>query len=216
MTRDVTGIHTTGPLVIGLTGPIASGKSTVAEMFRERGAEIIDADHVYHVLIKPHSPLLKSIVDRFGGAVLTEGGDLNRPALASMVFGNPAALADLDRITHPAVVAAVRRRIAQSTAPYVVVEAVKLVQSGLASDVNSLWLITADEDTRIRRLMLRNGLSREEASKRVLVAVDTLPGEVAPDVIIDTSGSLASTRDAVDAAWSTLLESHARDDRAKA
>jgi dephospho-CoA kinase len=216
MTTDVSGADQATPLVIGLTGPIASGKSTISAMLRERGAEVIDADQVYHSLIEPRSPLLQSIADRFGPAVLNENGALNRAALASIVFTDPTALADLDRITHPAVVAAVRRKVAQSTAPFIVIEAVKLVQSGLTADVDSLWLITADPDTRTRRLMTRNGLNWDEALKRVRAGSDQLPPRVHPDVILDTSGSLASTRNAVDAAWSTLLESHSRDRRLKA
>lgn len=211
MTRVVRGAERDAPLVIGLTGPIASGKSTVAEMLREHGADIVDADRVYHSLVKPQTPLLRAIVDRFGRAVLLVSGELNRSALAAIVFDDPKALADLDRITHPAVVAAVRRRIARSNAPYVVVEAVKLAQSGLAADVDSLWLISADQDTRIGRLMSRNGLSRDEARKRVLGGGAPLPFGTHPDVVIDDSGSLAATRDAVDAAWRALLESSSQD-----
>jgi dephospho-CoA kinase len=166
---------------------------------------------VYHSLIKPQMPLLRDIVDRFGPTVLRENGELNRSALASIVFDDPDALADLDRITHPAVVAAVRRRIGRSNAPIVVVEAVKLAQSGLAADVNSLWLITADSETRIDRLMSRSGLSREEARKRVLAGGAPLPFGTHPDVVIDDSGSLAATRNAVDAAWRVLLESSSQD-----
>lgn len=213
MTASSSARKTSDPLVIGLTGPIASGKSTVAEMLRERGAEIIDADQVYHSLVRAHSPLLGAIATRFGPEVIRADGELDRPALASIVFNDPTALTDLDRITHPAVVAEVRHRLAQSTADYVVVEAVKLTQSGLAADVDSLWLIQAAPEMRVHRLMMRNGLGQTEARPRVFSAGNPLSADVQVDVTIDTSGSLASTRNAVDAAWITLLESRSRDCR---
>src|SRR5215213_8834537 len=115
------------PFVIGLTGPIASGKSTVADLLRRRGAEVIDADQVYRSLLQPRSELWRQVVERFGPAIVRSDGEIDRAALGGVVFADPAALADLDRITHPAVVTEVRRRIARSTAPLIVLEAVKLV-----------------------------------------------------------------------------------------
>ena len=123
--------------MIGLTGPIASGKSTVADLLRQRGAEVIDADRVYRSLLAPGSTLWRRVVERFGSAIVGPDGEIDRAALADIVFADPEALADLDRITHPAVVAEIRSRIARASSPLVVLEAVKLVQSGLASDVDA-------------------------------------------------------------------------------
>jgi dephospho-CoA kinase len=127
-------------------------------MLRQRGAEVVDADLVYRSLLAPGSTLWKRVVERFGPAIVGSDGDIDRAALADIVFTDPEALADLDRITHPAVIAEIRGRIAQTRSPFVVLEAVKLVQSGLTSDVDALWFITADPETRLCRLMSRSGV----------------------------------------------------------
>ena len=210
MTRDVgeasqRGISDSSPFVIGLTGPIASGKSTVAELLRQRGAEVIDADRVYRSLLQPRSELWRRIVERFGSGIVRSDGEIDRAELGGVVFADPEALADLDRITHPAVVAEVRTRIGRSHAPLIVLEAVKLVQSGLASDVDALWFVNADSETRLRRLMSRSGLDEASARARIAAAPDTVPEGVDVGATIDNSGDLASTaaaiEDALQAVW---------------
>jgi dephospho-CoA kinase len=191
----------TPPYVIGLTGPIASGKSTIAEMLRQRGAEIIDADHVYRCLMAPGSALWTRVVEQFGPAIVRADGDIDRAALAAIVFADPQALADLEQITHPAVIAEIRDQIARSGAPVIVLEAVKLAQSGLASDVDALWFITADPETRLRRLMSRSGMDQAQARARIAAAPDTVPEGVRLDATIDNSNDFASTALAVDDAW---------------
>jgi dephospho-CoA kinase len=198
------------PFVIGLTGPIASGKSTVAELLRERGAEVIDADRVYRSLLAPRSALWRRVVEQFGPAIVRSDGEIDRVALASMVFTDPEALADLDRITHPAVVKEIRTRIAKTKAPLVVLEAVKLVQAGLAPEVDALWFITADPETRLRRLMSRSGMDEASARARIAAAPDTVPAGVVVDATIDSSGDLESTSSAVDEAWRAVSSAMAR------
>jgi dephospho-CoA kinase len=215
MTDDGAGVGQWGssgrsPLVIGLTGPIASGKSTVAELLRQRGAAVIDADRVYRSLLQPESDLWRQIVERFGPGIVGLDGEIDRVALGGVVFADPAALADLDRITHPAVVTEVRRRIARSTAPLIVLEAVKLMQSGLASDVDALWFIGADPDTRLQRLMSRSGMDEASARARIAAAPDTVPAGVDVDATIDNSGDLASTAAAIDDAWRAMRSGSVR------
>ncbi len=214
MTQDDAGTQRrTGdasPFVIGLTGPIASGKSTVAELLRQRGADVIDADRVYRSLLQPGSGLWRQVVARFGPEIVGPAGEIDRAALGGVVFADPEALADLDRITHPAVVAEVRTRIARSTAPFVVLEAVKLVQSGLASDVDALWFVTADPETRLHRLMSRSGMDEASARARIAAAPDAVPEGVDVDVTIDNSGDLSSTSAAIDEAWRAVRIGAAR------
>jgi dephospho-CoA kinase len=173
-------------------------------MLRQRGAEVIDADHVYRHLLDSGSTLWKRVVERFGPAIVAPNGDIDRAALADIVFTDPEALADLDRITHPAVIADIRGRIAQTRSPLVVLEAVKLVQSGLASDIDALWFISADPETRLRRLMARSGMDEASARARIAAAPSSVPEGVEVDAIIDTSGDLASTSSAVEDAWRAL------------
>ena len=198
------------PFVIGLTGPVPSGKSTVAEMLRERGAEVIDADRVYRSLLVPGSALWRQIVEGFGPAIVRSDGEIDRAALAEIVFANPEALADLDRIAHPAVVEEIRTRIAKTRAPLVVLEAVKLVQAGLASEIDALWFITADSETRLRRLMSRSGLDKADARARIAAAPDTVPADVVVDATIDSSGDLDSTSSAIDEAWRAVSSAMAQ------
>ncbi len=193
------------PIIIGLTGPIASGKSTVAEYLRERGADVVDADHVYRSLLVPGSELVRRIEARFGPGVVTENGEIDRAALGEMVFQDAQALADLDRITHPIVVDEIRNVIDRSTAPVVVVEAIKLGQSGLASDIDSLWLVTADEPSRLQRLMKRAGMDETRARARIAAASGRVPDGIRVDREIDNSGEISATLRAVDDALQALL-----------
>jgi dephospho-CoA kinase len=208
VSRQTTG--ESAPFVIGLTGPIASGKSTVAELLRQRGAEVIDADGVYRSLLQPGSELWRQIVARFGKAIVESDGEIDRAALGGIVFADPEALVDLDCITHPAVVGEVRTRIAESKAPIVVLEAVKLVQSGLDADVDELWLISADPDTRLRRLMSRSGMDEASARARIAAAPATVPEGVAVSATIDNSGDLTATSAAIDEAWRAAWPQAAR------
>lgn len=190
-----------GPIVIGITGPIAAGKSGIARVLAERGAEIIDADAVYRDLITPPSPLLDTIIAHFGTRFLTPTGELDRRAMADLVFANSQALIELEQITHPAVVAEIKERITAAHAPVIVVEAVKLTESGLGDVSHAIWRVTADPEVRVRRLMARNGL--DEASARARVA--PAPGENEPgsmvDFTLDNSGDWAETMSAIDRAW---------------
>jgi dephospho-CoA kinase len=122
-----------------------------------------------------------------------------------MVFRDPQALADLERITHPPVVAEIRRRIALSEADVVVVEAVKLVESGLLADVDSLWLVTADPDVRLRRLAARRGLSEADARDRLGASLHVAELHAPIDVVIDNSGDMSQVARAVADAWRALI-----------
>lgn len=192
------------PLVIGLTGPIAAGKSQVAAFLAELGAEVIDADAVYRELITPPSPLLDRIAERFGPEILDASGALDRAALGKVVFNNARELAALEGITHPVVIAEVRRRIANSQADVVVNEAIRLVESGMASDVDALWLVTAEPEVRLRRLMARNSLDEATARERLVVSQPSLPDGLLFDEVIDNSGSLDEMRANVRRAWKRL------------
>jgi dephospho-CoA kinase len=202
MTADgrVKGKHCSRPFVIGITGPIAAGKSTVASILRDAGADVIDADEVYHALVRPGTALQRSIVNRFGSSVVGPDGELDRRRLGELVFSDAEALRDLDALTHPAIVAAVRGRIGRSSAPVVAMEAVKLVQAGLAGDVDEIWLVVADLAARAARLSARTGWDAAAAAARVAAASPGLPAGIVPDRIIDNSADLASTRTAVAAA----------------
>lgn len=196
------GPATRRPYVIGVTGNIACGKSTVVAALEALGAVAIDADAVYHELIEPGKPLWRTLVDRYGPEIVREDGAIDRRRLGALVFADPDALAELDRLTHPAVVAAIRDRltgIGQVTA--VVIDAVKLIESGLDAGCDQVWVVTCRPEQQIDRLMRRNELSENEARQRVLAQPAIGPKLERADIVIDNSGTLTETHRQVEAAW---------------
>ncbi len=189
--------------VLGVTGNIATGKSTVVAMLAESGATMIDADRVYHELIAPGQPLLERIRERFGAGVIGADGALDRKALGGIVFNDAAALANLDRLTHPAVIAAIDARVAAMRG-VVVIDAVKLIESGHAECCDQVWLVVAEPDQQAVRLMARSGLTRADAERRVAAQPPLGPKIARADVVIDNSGTLDATQVQVAAAWQRL------------
>lgn len=193
------------PLVIGLTGNIATGKSTVAEMLADLGAEAIDADRVAHAVMRPGTPAHAAIVERFGPHVLRGDGTIDRAWLGSQVFSDPQALEDLERIVHPAVIDEVQRRIAESPAEVVVVEAIKLIEAGMAETCDAVWVTICPAEERVRRLVEERGMAPVDARQRVAAQPPQSEKVARADVVIDTDVSLAATRAQVEAAWRRLL-----------
>jgi dephospho-CoA kinase len=155
------------PFVIGVTGPIACGKSSVMRLLAERGAETIDADLVYRDLVQAGQPLLGRLVARFGPEILDDGGGLNRRALGTIVFADSEALADLDRLTHPAISEEIAQRVWHSTSSLIAIEAVKLSDSGIRPLCDEVWLVTCNPTVEEQRLIERNGIPAEEAKRRI-------------------------------------------------
>lgn len=190
--------------ILGVTGNIATGKSTVTGMLAEMGATVIDSDLVYRELVGPGRPLVREIAARFGEEIVAVDCSLDRPALGVIVFTDPTALADLDRITHPAVIAEVDRRIAGIRSGVVVLDAVKLIESGHAERCDAVWVVVADPNVQVTRLMKRNKLPELEARRRV-AAQPSLEAKLArADLVIDNSGSRDEIREHVERAWLAL------------
>lgn len=189
---------------IGLTGNIGVGKSTVARLLAELGAEVIDADRVAHALMAPHTPAWERIVARFGRAVLRADDTIDRQRLGAIVFRDPAALRDLEQILHPSVREQIRARFRATTAPAIVVEAIKLLESGLYREVDAIWVVTAPRDQQIARLVATRGLSPEEAALRVDAQPPQAEKVARADVVIHNDGDLAATRAQVLKAWAAL------------
>lgn len=195
-----------GPVLVGLTGGIASGKSTVARMLAGLGAVVVDADVLAREVLEPGTPGLAAVVARFGPEVLGVDGALDRPALAAVVFGDPASRTALERIVHPAVAARFEQAVAVAGAGTVLVHDVPLlVENALADRYDVVVVADAPAELRLERAIAR-GLSREQASARIAVQAGDEQRRAVADVLIDTSGTLEATRDAVAALWTDLLE----------
>ena len=188
------------PLKIGLTGNIACGKSTVGRLLMARGADYIDADRLVHALLEPGTPENERIVERFGPAVRAADGQIDRPALGGIVFADPAALTDLEAILHPGVRAEIRRRLAASTAPMVVVDAIKLFEGGLAREMDVNWVVTCPRAEQVRRLMTERGMTAEQAETRIAAQGSQEEKVRQANVVIANGGTLADTERQVDAA----------------
>ncbi len=184
------------PLRIGITGPIGCGKSTVAGWLGERpGVVVIDADVVAREVLEPGEPALDAVVARFGSELLRADGSLDRAALGRQVFADPGALADLEAIVHPAVrprILAAMDRAAADGATAVVVEAIRLVEGGLAEMCDEVWLVTCDPEVQRARLVGR-GSTEADAEQR-MAAQAGLAERVRPAAtrVIDTSGERGS------------------------
>lgn len=190
---------------IGLTGNIACGKSTVGRLLVARGAEYVDADRLVHALMEPGTPEHERIVARFGAEGLAADGRIDRVWLGGVVFADPAALRDLEAILHPGVRAEIRRRMAVSTAPIVVVDAIKLLESGLAREMDAVWVVTCPRAEQVRRLVTERGLTAEQAETRISAQGSQEEKARQATVVIANGGTLEDTESQVDAALANLL-----------
>ncbi len=204
-------ICTNRPYRIGLTGNIATGKSTVGRMLASWGAMRIDADKIAHQMIAPDGPAYEAVVVEFGADILAPDGNIDRQKLGAIVFSDAAALARLEALVHPPTVAHIQQQIKTSDAPIVVVEAIKLLESGMAETYESIWVTTCPEVVQLRRLVKNRGLSREHARPRIQAQPPQARKLAQAAVIIDTNCALADTRAQVAAAWRDIQRTLTKD-----
>ncbi len=198
--------------LIGLTGGIACGKSTVLAMLAALGARTIDADRLTHRLQRPGTPVYQQIVAAFGPDILLEpGGPIDRRKLGALVFSDETKLRQLEQIVHPAVRAEIRSFLAQVAATagdrrqVAVIDAIKLIESGLAAECDQVWVVICPEAQQVARLMETRGMSEAEARQRIAAQPPQESRLPHATVVIDNSGTQAATRAQVDAAWQGVL-----------
>ncbi len=183
--------------IIGLTGGIASGKSTVSRALRELGAIIIDADEVAHAIIEPGKPAWKDIVEHFGLGVLNPDQTIDREKLGAIVFNDPARLQVLNQITHPRVGEQFKQMIkdikSQQADAVLFIEVPLLYETHMDRICDEVWVVWVDEETQIQRLMKRDGLSREDALKRIDAQMSLDEKAKRADVVIDNRFSIEET-----------------------
>jgi dephospho-CoA kinase len=187
--------------MIGLTGGIGSGKSTVAALLAERGARVVDADRIAREVVEPGTPGLAAVAAEFGERVLTRAGELDRPALAALVFADPPARARLDALVHPLVRARAAELVAAAPADAVVVQDVPLlVETGQAGSFDLVLVVEADVETRVARLVDR-GLTAEDARARIASQATDEQRRAVADVVLRNDGDRAALAAQVAQFW---------------
>ncbi|WP_127582875.1 dephospho-CoA kinase [Paenibacillus koleovorans] len=190
---------------IGLTGGIACGKSTVSAMLVERGANLVDADRIAREVVEPGSPVLVQVAERFGREVLLEDGSLHRKRLGELIFGDEKARKDLEALLHPPIRARMRERMAaferEQPDKLVVVDVPLLYESDLAHMFEHVLLVYIPEPLQLERLMQRDGISEEQARKRIAAQMPIEDKRALADFVIDNSGTIAQTALQVDKFW---------------
>ena len=195
---------------VGLTGGIASGKSTAAKFFGALGVPILDSDQVARDVVEPGQPPLERLVERFGRKILTPDGHLDRPALRDIVFADPRARADLEALTHPAIGAAMEARSAAVGGPYQILVIPLLVEKNLAAHVDRVLVVDCDEELQIRRLRDRDGSTPEQVQAILKAQVPRAARLKAANDIIHNDTDMSAVRDQVATLHARYLELAAR------
>ena len=202
----------------GLTGGAASGKSTVARMFQDLGARIIDADRIGHEMLRSSSPASVEILRQFGKGILDDSGEIDRSRLGRIVFGDPQKLQQLNAIVHPRIIARVEDLAAQHHADdpgaVILVDAALIFEASIGGRFDKVVVKALDRefqtrgcrpDQQIERLMAKSGLTREEAERRIAAQMPAEEKRRRADYLIDCSGSLESTREQVRRVYADLV-----------
>lgn len=198
------------PFRVGLTGGIASGKSTAAKFFGVLGIPILDSDQIARDVVEPGQPPLEQLVKRFGTSILTPDGHLDRPALRDIVFSDPKARADLEALTHPAIGAAMEAQSAAAGGPYQILVIPLLVEKNLKSHVDRVLVVDCDEALQLERLQRRDGSSLG-AAKAILAAQASRSARLkVADDVIHNDADMSAVRDQVATLHARYLELVAR------
>jgi dephospho-CoA kinase len=193
-----------GVVVIGLTGGIGAGKSTVADLLAARGAVIVDADRIAREVVEPGRPAYVSIVERFGPSVVAVDGRLDRAALAAVVFRDPEALAALEAITHPVIQAEMADRVAAHRDAAVVVMDIPLMKDR-RRPMRGVVVVDVPEEVALRRLVEQRGFDEDDARRRIAAQISREERLALADLVVDNSGERAALEAAVDAVWAWAL-----------
>ncbi|WP_191965614.1 dephospho-CoA kinase [Oryzomonas sagensis] len=197
--------------VIGLTGGVATGKSSVARFFEERGVPVVDADQLAREAVKPGSPCLARLAALFGAGVLRGDGTLDRKRVAGIVFADAGKRRQLEALLHPEIRRLAEERIARAAAAgqrTLVYMAPLLIEAGVTDRVDEIWVVTVRPEVQLERLMARDGIGREEAERIIGSQMPLAEKERHGRVVIDNSGTLEETRLLLAAIWDKEIAVH--------
>jgi dephospho-CoA kinase len=192
------------PLIVGVTGGIGSGKTTVAQRLAERGATVIDADQISRDLVVPGSPVLDELASEFGAHILHEDGSLNRAQLAADAFSDPERTKRLNAIMHPKIQHAAAEKIAESACDVVVYDMPLLFETGQQALVDVVLVVDVPTDVQVDRAVQLRGLPKDDVERRMAVQIDRETRRHGADYVIDNSGTVDQTLAQVDEVWHTL------------
>ena len=191
---------------VGLTGGIASGKSTAAKFFGALGVPILDSDQIARDVVEPGQPPLGQLVERFGPSILTPDGHLDRPALREIVFSDPMARADLEALTHPAIGAAMEARSAAAGGPYQILVIPLLVEKSLSAHVDRVLVVDCEEQLQLKRLRAREGSTLEQARAILNAQASRAARLKAADDVIHNDTDMNAVREQVAALHARYLD----------
>ncbi len=195
-------------LRVGLTGGIACGKTYVRKLLAERGAFTLDADTVVHELMDQRTELTQAIGQQFGSDVLVPDGSVDRKKLGAIVFSDPAARRQLNRLVHPKVIAEEKRLLEEAAREDVqigVIDAALMIETGTYRDYDRLVVVYCPREVQLERLVAREGLSPEDAARRIDAQLSVEQKKLYADYVVDSSGSLEDTERRVGEVWDSLL-----------
>lgn len=196
-------------LLVGLTGGIGSGKSTVAAGLAERGAGVVDADEISRRILEPDGEAYQAVVDRFGPAIVGDGGRIDRPALAAVVFGDPAALADLNGLTHPVIAKVMAERMAEAASTHqIVVLDIPLLTIATKDrfQFGAIVVVDTPEDVAVSRLVHQRGFTEDDARARVAAQISRQERRSLADLVLVNAGDRDALEAEIDRAWTWLEE----------
>jgi dephospho-CoA kinase len=197
------------PFLLGLTGNIACGKSTVGQVLADQyGAEYLDADLLVHALYAAETPETRAIAARFGADLLRADGTIDRRRLGDLVMSNGGALRELEHILDPGVRRAISERVTTTTASVVVLDAIRLIESGLAATCDAVWVAVCDRALQLQRLQTSRDLTPEQAAMRIAAQRPASEKLAYATAVITNNGSLDDLQAQISLAWERTVQSH--------
>jgi dephospho-CoA kinase len=198
-------------LIIGLTGGIVSGKSTVARMFKDLGAKIVDADKLGHKVILPQGAAWKRIIKIFGKDILQKDQTINRKKLGKIVFANQNLLKKLNKITHPEIIKLIKKEISlakddsKEEKKILIIDAALIYETKIDRLMDKIIVVYLDEEEQLKRLIKRNNLSEKEALQKIKSQIPLKEKIEIADYVIDNSNSLDKTKEQVETIWQEIV-----------
>ncbi len=192
--------------LIGLTGNIATGKSSMMTMLSELGAEVVDADRLSHEVIQPGESGYLKVIEAFGNDMVQSDGSIDRRLLGEIVFRDGDRLRVLEQIVHPLVAERIAERLQNATKPIVVLEAIKLYEAGLAALCNEVWVVTSPKELQLARLRETRGMTRAAAKTRIDAQPPQQEKVKRANVVIKNTGTLDDLRQKVEAEWARVQQ----------